>query len=67
MQALLERLHPTAATRGDWFRNIISLLVSEDLFDDLADDAESRELLADIELEREPGKPWLTIRASSFH
>lgn len=63
MQALLEKLHPTAATRGDWLRNIISLRVSEDLFDDLAENAEERALLAEIELDRKPsqyrGRPGL--------
>lgn len=64
MQELLEKLHPSAATRGDWFRNIISLRVSEDLFDDLADDADTRELLGQIELDRKPaqyeGRPVLS-------
>lgn len=54
MATLLERLHPTAATRGDWLRNIISLRVSEDLYDDLADDEATRQLLAAVEADRKP-------------
>lgn len=54
MRALLERLHPTAASRGDWLRNIISLRVSEDLYDDLADDEATRRLLAAVEADRKP-------------
>lgn len=56
MGGLLERLHPTAATRADWLRNIISLRVSEDLYDDLADDAPTRELLAAVEADRKPSQ-----------
>lgn len=51
---MLERLHPTAASRGDWLRNIISLRVSEDLYDDLADDEATRRLLAAVEADRKP-------------
>ncbi len=56
MPDVLERLHPTAATRGDWLRNIISLRVSEDLYDDLADDGPTRRLLAAIETDRKPSR-----------
>lgn len=54
MHALIERLHPTGFTRRDWRRNIVSLRRSEDLFDDLADDADARAHLQAVETDRRP-------------
>lgn len=43
-----------ADTHGDLFRNIVSLRVSEDLFDDLSDDPADWQSAINLELERKP-------------
>lgn len=52
--ALLAELRLTGDSRGDWYRNVVSLRRSQDLFDDLADDDRARSLLAAAEM---AGKP----------
>lgn len=54
--ALRDRLNPTRFSRRDWLRNIISLRVSESLFDDLSDDASAQSHLAQVELDQKPGE-----------
>lgn len=47
---------PVKQVEGDLFRNIVSLRQSQDLFDDLSDDAEDWEAAIDLEMACKPGQ-----------
>lgn len=51
---LIENLTITEDSQGDWHRNIVSLRDSEDLFDDLTDDARVHAALIDLEIAYKP-------------